>query len=741
MRITHTYRAIVPAQDSRLEILYRRTHCLTAMADGSSSGSAWGRDKPAWQLRYEERVDADARMATQPAVDDSDEEEDLALLTPLEASQRLYDMLVKLKERGRLSARDVCTIAFWAKAANVVGAVCDLALSPAQGGGNHSKHYDKVTGLLDIMQGDSLDTIWVPGYDWSSLGRSKQRFATTLAHQVLADEIMETRGFWEKLDSYRESKHFGRLYHEHPDVVCNPDRKYVPLAVYLDGVAIQTHNRDSGLGIWVENMVTHHRHLLVVHRKRHRCRCGCRGWCTYYVLMRYVAWQLANLRLGRRPPKRWDNAEWSTGIHQDLAGQFLGFYCLPILLRGDWLEFSTSLGFCSWSHKYHPCFDCFADCSTLALVPEVGSIPWPLKTQSDYENACNDCEITIHIPTAELFRRFMGSLQYNRSKGEFSKGRMVTRHYELFGLRKNPHLRLEPSDHLFDIGDLDNFLSDFPHSGVRVTLWDPTKETGFHHRCPLISTSTGLNKATIAVDELHVLFLGLFPLFVAIALWRIILVDGLSSGGGQNVEDSHILRGQHLRHLYFEWVKTQKAKGNKKVSVFQEFDLSKLGSSETPNLTSAKGAQAGTMLFFVVDMLKLCHDKLDGGGALLTAGQSLIEYIRITRKAGRNLTHLEYGALCESCIAFLEVRQVAGLRFIPKMHLFAHLVFSSDRIGNPKIVSSTWHDETLNADFADVAMASHPLVWSRRTLAVFSQASGPGNRFSTAKRSKNPHAR
>ena len=719
--------AFVPAQD----ILPSASEAILSCGMASSS---WNQEQPAWLQRYHAKMQS---AAEQPAASDSDDDAagNLSHVSPEEASARLYEYLVSLKEHGKLSARDVCTICFWARAANMIGQACTLAVSPARTGGNQSKHFDRITGVSEIMSGDTLDSIMVPGYDRATLGRSKQPYAATLAHDVIATEVLETRGFWEKFDSLRQSGHFGKLYDNHPDVLREPETKFIPFALYLDAVAIQSHNRDAGLGVWLENMVTKYRHLLLVHRKRHKCRCGCRGWCSYYILLAHVAWQLAALRRGTHPSKRFDLTQWPSGRHRDLAGQSLGFKCLCILLRGDWMEFSTSLGFCSWAHKTHPCFECVAELLNISVVPTIDHVPWPLKTPELYDRSCTDCESLIHLKSRSKFTKFMASIEYNRSKGEYSKGRMVIANWAEFGFVKNIHLRLEPSASLLDVGDLDQYLEDFPRDGVQVSLWDPTKEAGFHHRCPLFSQETGLTKDAIGVDELHVLFIGLFPLFIGYALWAIVECDGLSAGDGQNLEDTHALRGLHLRHAYFKWCKDEADKGNKKLNVYQEFDLKKLGLREQPNL-SAKGGQAGTLLFFTVAMLKICHSRLRAGGPLLEAGQSLLRYITITRRAGRNLSGVQHIELCQACVDFLCVRTLAGIRFIPKMHLYVHLVFDSARKGNPKSVTSTWEDESLNHEYSCVAQCAHPLVWSKRILATFSKYGGPGGKFASTKRAK-----
>ena len=73
-------------------------------------------------------------------------------------------------------------------------------------------------------------------------------------------------------------------------------RQVCPLALYLDGIKFMRAidpRADTVVAITMYNVMTMKRHLIAVISKREVCRCGCRGWCSYYVIFRYVAWSLA----------------------------------------------------------------------------------------------------------------------------------------------------------------------------------------------------------------------------------------------------------------------------------------------------------------------------------------------------------------------------------------------------------------------------------------------------------------
>eukprot|EP00969_Alexandrium_andersonii_P182659 8071208-Alexandrium_andersonii.AAC.1 len=63
---------------------------------------------------------------------------------------------------------------------------------------------------------------------------------------------------------------------------------------------------------------------------------------------------------GTHPEMRHDGTPFqgSDSERQACAGQPLGWRGALLFVKGDWAEFSHSLGFASWSHGTHPCLLC-----------------------------------------------------------------------------------------------------------------------------------------------------------------------------------------------------------------------------------------------------------------------------------------------------------------------------------------------------------------------------------------------
>ena len=79
-----------------------------------------------------------------------------------------------------------------------------------------------------------------------------------------------------------------------------------------------------------------------------------------------------------------------------MVGKKLGFRAFVAQLRGDWAEFSHTLGFPTWSSKLNPCIFCRctkANMLTLLRSCSARSLPWDLKTDESYSADCTNCEI------------------------------------------------------------------------------------------------------------------------------------------------------------------------------------------------------------------------------------------------------------------------------------------------------------------------------------------------------------
>ena len=134
----------------------------------------------------------------------------------------------------------------------------------------------------------------------------------------------------------------------------------MPLALYMDGV--QYSLVDRAVGIWMINLLTQCRHLIGVIRKKLICKCGCRGWRTFWPVLRFLRWSAMAMAEGAHPLARHDGSPFLDTEEQRrlVAGNPLSMPGVVLCLKGDWAEFCERFGLPSPSSGLRPCFCCAA---------------------------------------------------------------------------------------------------------------------------------------------------------------------------------------------------------------------------------------------------------------------------------------------------------------------------------------------------------------------------------------------
>jgi hypothetical protein len=147
---------------------------------------------------------------------------------------------------------------------------------------NATRHVNTV--LTKNFELPELDFIETPGYDKISSCRTTFGTPVQYVHKKLntlyTDIPMPTGDdiFAESLPSFRDHPvrkaalqngvHWSRI---------------VPLAICWDGVR---HNKKENFeGMQFHDLRTKQRYLSWVSLKADWCRCGCKGWCTYFALL------------------------------------------------------------------------------------------------------------------------------------------------------------------------------------------------------------------------------------------------------------------------------------------------------------------------------------------------------------------------------------------------------------------------------------------------------------------------
>ena len=304
-----------------------------------------------------------------------------------------------------------------------------------------------------------------------------------------------------RLHEVLEARDLPPCYYNHRVVRENPNEEVWPFALYMDGVPYS--QLDSVLGVWLVCVVTKKRFLVANVRKRSFCRCGCRGWCTFYGVFVFIKWMVVAMSESRWPMARHDGGEWrpSDVVRESKAGKDLGVRCAFIYIKGDWCEYSSTFGFPTWQDSIRPCFNCNAFRKGMFVVSgnSENGLVWASNEDGDYDRACRLCEVVVEIKTVNDKKEILERLRYDKSdKG--GRGRTLTRDLPRFSLRTKD--RLEPSSALPDVGEFENVK--LPCS---VVFWRISVETHARHRNPLFCEETAMSPTrSVTVDTLHALY-------------------------------------------------------------------------------------------------------------------------------------------------------------------------------------------------------------------------------------------
>lgn len=558
-------------------------------------------------------------------VDDADwDHPNLDTMTPAEMAEEFIDMIVSLKRRGRLSAKEACIICFWAtgagselsKPSSKTAQVAYKPYLPEEQTGHYSRHFDSVT--VPAGSHNSLSPIEVPVYNKYDGSRSVEQIYAAAAHELLAQEVADNPQLHHQLEAWHSEDQLPQTYFSSP-VVARHGNSVFPVVLYLDGVKFT--RTDSVQGVFLYNLLSQRRFLVAAVRKGQLCRCGCRGYCTLFPVLLYIRWCLDAMATGRSPSNRHDNTPFfiEEAHRERNAGLDMNAIFMLLFVKGDWGEFGPTLSFPTLSHLYHPCMLCRSPKEGLFELDGFNpvSMPYGSKSYRDLEDACAACEIRISI-TADLHVAIRSRLTYDRRRVGL-RGRFLMQAVP----GTDPPLlrgdRLEPSIELTDIGEGFDNLSAFP---TTVTFWRVSRETFVYHRIPLWSPEIGAtHDRCLAIDWMHSLSLGFFQSFLLVAIHRLISLDAWCTG--ERTEEGRLAAStERIRNELTVFYREQRAAG---VAVTEVTDLNNqsFGTQATPSC-GFKAAETNHFIVYLHQCLERFQDiSLVSGPSLLAASASL----------------------------------------------------------------------------------------------------------------------
>ena len=552
------------------------------------------------------------------AWDDSDQSDDGDAPWDEEAGGVFVNMVLDLQYKGKLSAKDVCLLCFWAHRSGAPAKVGEIGFRPNAQSGQYQKHLDAV---LETKMHSDWYTVDVPVHNKHDQSRVIRKSPVLLPFDELAEEVANTHGFQQVLSTKVANGELSDLYHNHPNHTADTD---VPIGLFVDGVP--TVKKDSCIGFFVFNVVTNARFLCAILRKRSLCHCGCRGWCSYYAIWSYLAWAFNAMAEGVYSLTQHDGTEWQPGtLNAERAGTNMPFKGLLVQLKGDWGEWASSFGFAGHSTSLYPCICCYAAADDWFQTDDVTfeKLPWLETTMEDYLSACALCEVWVTFANRREHARVRARLAFDRRK-EGGRGRCLTDDMPTFNLLKGD--RLEPCRSCPDIGVGFDELAQkaFP---VTVLFWRRSAETILRHRNPLFEVP-GVTMLTLMVDTLHCMFLGVVPKFLQACIWMCIMnnVWGSDAVHQQTRDELNI---QACRAALFDWYKKMR-QSNQGHALTELGDLTPgmLGTRASQCFTP-KGAESKCMIPFVVGLLEKYRAVLPAPQVnyLLLSGRALMRLL------------------------------------------------------------------------------------------------------------------
>ena len=602
----------------------------------------------------------------------------------LTAGQQLVEHALNLYLNRALSARDFCVQMWWAGKGGIQEATL-YGFRPDAPTGHYQRH---LTSVLPFLRDRSkLYGITVPSYNANDFARSTHELQALPPHEILHESFDADATLRTRLGERVAAKELPPAYFENP-IVMGTDDLVVPMSLFVDGVPYS--NTDGVIGFWGINEISGARSLLLAVRKSLICQCGCRGHCTYFGVFSFLLWSFRCMASGLFPQARHDGSPWrsSDEARAKLEGTAMRFKACLLYIKGDWAEYSSTLGFPSWGDGLRPCWSCNASRDTLHRTDGISAVglPWRCNEEGEYFESCARCEHRI-VLDAKAHAMVLPLLAYDKRQ-HGNHGRCLTSPVPSLGLLAGD--RLEPSPELPNTSDFDE-AAVFP---MPVVFWRTSSETMARCRLPLFSSELGITPVrTLTVDGMHCLYLGVMQHFCRHLIWLMIssFVWG-RTGTNEETLETAILACRFELNSFFK-----RRHGQHPEELLTRFKFSRrvIGDWSSRKL-GTKAAETWSFLLFLLDKLGAGVGVLgDVGTKFLTAGRHLEEIVLLWRNAGLAFTPVQYQHCFDAWNGFLRLTADVEELEMPKRHLFVHLLSKINWFGNPTRYS-VWLDEGLN---------------------------------------------
>ena len=241
-------------------------------------------------------------------------------------------------------------------------------------------------------------------------------------------------------------------------------------------------------------------------------------------------------------------------------------------------------------------------------------------------------------------------------------------------------------------------------------MWDP---------------STGVSPgATIAIDWLHALSLGVFKSFATFVVHAFIDVNAWCIPGG--ADDRRAGSTASIRAELFAWYASENKAGRFPNRV-QDLTKGMLGESSDAVL-GLHGAETNSFIHFLMAVVVPAHKHKLGPlkGDLVSRAVfcSLVVLMNLIKEHGWSvMPPPKIQEFCDAACEHIACVGALGLQMKPKHHMLLELGARLLWHGGPSMYGC-WQDESINGLVASIAVHAHRLVWAKRLLIEWRKAYG-----------------
>ena len=558
-----------------------------------------------------------------------------------ECAENYAEEQINLFGEGHLSAYKLCTICYWGRGAGLVCTLNELAMPPGLQTGKYSDRCKTVLGFDNDSR--KLQKLTVPAGNKYDSSRKKTDIWVCPPHESMHTEIAESEySITDKVADSISGQEWTPIYTSHIVVRNNPNRTVHPYALYVDGAPFT--KKDGFIGFFYYHLAENRRHLAVLLRKSSLCKCGCKGWCTFHVVLSFLDYCHVALAQNTFPKERFGGGSWlspSDDSRASDAGMPMLLVGALIYIKADWAEFATTFAFASWSSNTNPCFCCDADKSWMhSIYDEVDADDGPFteKTHVEYLDACARCEIWVTIPDIQTYRSLRSKLYLDKRKSAGYSGRCLLKDgFPEFDLVRGD--RLEPNADMIEYSVFDDYATNFPDGGLRALFWRRSLETTTRHRNPIFNESIGVVSTLLSIDALHTLNLGVYKDYCMHVFWKLLQRNVFELPG--SAEDRHQLGIGRLKTCIFAHYTTLSEEERQHVTQIQDLTEKMLG-KQSKKALETKAAETKGLIPFCLKMCTKFEEKLGIVGRMLReVGEHLLAFQSIMDSHGRVLDRLQ----------------------------------------------------------------------------------------------------